>query len=64
LEEDQLLAQATKDSEEQKDFLATEKMNGLLRMVTRLQAEGTQVLASKLDLLKIRESQSASITGQ
>jgi hypothetical protein len=38
-------------------------MNGLLRMVTRLQAEGKQVLTSKLDLLKIRENSGASITG-
>jgi len=36
-------------------LIADEKMNAVLRMVTRLQAEGVQILQSKLEVLKIVE---------
>ena len=36
-------------------------MNGVLRIVTRLQAEGIQILNYKFDLLKLKDSSSNSV---
>jgi len=48
---------------ETSQLIADEKMSSLLRMITRLQAEGIQVLESKLNLLRIKDSVQPTTTG-
>jgi len=44
-------------------LIADEKMSSLLRMITRLQAEGIQVLESKYNLLQVKDSVQPATTG-
>lgn len=56
-EEAQQLVATTDATAQQVELMKTEKMHALIRMVSTLQAENIQVLQSKDELLKIRESQ-------
>jgi hypothetical protein len=48
---------------ETSQLIADEKMSSLLRMITRLQAEGIQVLESKYNLLQVKDSVQPATTG-